>query len=148
MEDNSMLLDFITRRIPVSLEIVKEDLEHDGLPDEVDPQKHFELLRDIQNNILDGYMDYEDYAAVGILSDMDMRYNGDNGLTLMDLIAMHADKLEKTEHTKRVQELRGDGTPGSDLMSEYLGSLYLCYPIDVYMVDKITGSRTPLKKTY
>lgn len=141
-----MLLEYKTKRVPITLDRVKDDLEHMGLIDEVDVQEHFNLIKDIQENILDKYFDEDSFLRSVLFCDFGVEYSCENEICFTDNILLHADELSDPKYTQMVRTFAGDGTSGSNLMSEYLGTLYGCYPIELYLVDEKSGERKLLPK--
>lgn len=141
-----MLIELKTARIPITIERVKEDLTRMDLIDEVQVHEHYELIKDIQENILDKHFDESSFIRSVLFCDLGVEYRCDNEICFTDSILLHAEELSDPKHTSLVKKYAGDGTSGSNLMSEYLGTLYGCYPIEMYSVDEKSGERTLLRQ--
>lgn len=141
-----MLFEFKTKRIAITMQRVEEDLKRMDLIGEVDVEGHFHLIKDIQENILDKHFDEDSFIRSILFCDFGVAYSCENEICFTDNILLHAEELSDPKHTDMVKTYAGDGTHGSNLMSEYLGTLYGCYPIEIYSVDEKSGERTLLRQ--
>ncbi|MDD5211928.1 MAG: hypothetical protein PHV62_05895 [Sulfuricurvum sp.] len=143
-----MQLEFRTRRVPITMDIVKRDLKQMGMLDEVSPEDHLKFIEDIQCNILDKHFDEDAFIRSVLFCDMDLKYNGVDEVSLTDMIVAHAEELTNPAHRIKLKELEGDGTLGSNILGEHLGTLFGCYPIDVYLIDEKSGNRVLVSKSH
>lgn len=143
-----MQLEFTTRRIPITIDIVTEDLKQMGMLDEVSPAEHLKFMEDIQCNILDKYFNEDAFIRSVLFCDMGLRYENNNEVSLTDIIVSHVDELANPDHRKRLKEIEGDGTLGSNMLGEHLGTLFGCYPIDVCLIDEKSGDRILVSKPH
>lgn len=96
---------------------------------------NFLFLKDIQENILDKYLDINRYIAAEI-SDHEIYVDGyddvgygKDGYSLNNLVKKHFSELSVEAHKKRVLEALGDGAEETNFLSENLDPLTDCYLI-------------------
>lgn len=135
-----MQLEFRTRRLPITLDMVVRDLTIMQMIDEIDPETHLKFLEDVQSNILDKYLNADAYIRSVLFCDMGLKYVTGDEVGFSDLIVAHVAELLPA-HIETVKKLQGDGTLGSNVVSEHVGALFGCYPIDVYLIDEQSGER-------
>lgn len=138
-----MLLDFKCQVIPVTLEMVEREIARNNAVGTVDPIAELAYLQDIQNNILDKYLDLDMFAELLVLIDAIgvPAMSDTNAGSIVHVIETHYEDLHYQKHIERVLKAKGDGAPGENVISEDITILFDCYRIQVYRVNPNTMER-------